>query len=414
MTRAALLALCLALAAPAAAVTRDEVVDLARDYCYHEWDCTAANLSVDCSNSWSSDYSVGTYIGLPYDWGGYYTLPEYDAALADGEGAGSHSWHGILSCTAGVDCSGFVSQIWQTGHYSTSTLYQCSYEVSSSDLTRGDAVNDPGSHVVLFAHETDAGRPVFYEASGSASKVRLNSGNSWSYLSGYTPARYDNITDGVAAGTVSNPIVISSFPYESFDATAGVGSDQLDSYACAPDTDESGPERVYRVDVGQSGTLSATVTDDADTDVDIHLLSSTDPDSCVVRDDVSFSWSVSPGSWYLTADTWCSGGGTEYPGGYFLHVDFSAGGGDDDDDTGDDDTGDDDTGDDDDTADDDTAGDDDSGPPPPPGSPEPHVSGTYGEGDGCSCLGPGPGRREPIGAAILILAPLSLTLRRRR
>ncbi len=419
MRFAAILFLALAAASSAGAVTRDSVIDLSRDYCYHEWDCSSDNLTVDCSNSWSSDYSVGTYIGLPYDWGGYYTLPEFDAALAAGEGAGSHSWHGILSCTCGVDCSGFVSEVWQTAHYSTSTLYQCSYEISSSDLTRADALNDPGSHVVLFAHETDAGSPIFYEASGSASKVRLNSSASWGYLSGYAPTRYDNITNGTPAGTVSNPIVISGFPYETFDATAGVGSDQFDSYACASNTDESGPERIYRMDLDGPGTLSVTVTDDADTDVDIHLLSGTDASTCVVRDDVSFSWQVSAGSWYLTADTWCSNGGTEYPGGYFLYVDFTPGAGDDDDDTGDDDTGDDDTGDDDtagddDTGDDDTGDDDDMG-PPPPGAPEPHVSATYGQGEGCSCLGNGPGQREPIGAAAaLVFGPLVLTLRRRR
>jgi hypothetical protein len=395
---AALLALTFAV--PASALTRDEAIDLARDYCYHDWYCDTCNQSVDasCSTSWASDYGTGGYVGLPYDWGGYMSLAEYDDQLDDCYGAGSHSWHGILWCTSGVDCSGFVSKVWDEGHYTTSSMHNVSYGVSQSDLRRGDAVNAAGSHIVLFTHETDAGGPVFYEASGGASKVRLYVPTSgWSYLSGYDPIRYDNITDGTARGTVSNPIQILSFPYETFDATAGTGSDQIDSYACSPTTDESGPERVYRFNVQSEGTLTATVTDDSGTDVDLHLLSSSDPDDCLQRDDVTVSQILTPGTYYLVADTWCSGGGTEYPGGYTMYVDFTGEGGggddddvaDDDDDVADDDTGDDDTG----GPDDDTGGPDDDS-HPPPNLPAPR----WADGDettgGCEC----PAAPEPDGA----------------
>ena len=325
---AALAALVLAL--PAAALTRDDAIDTAMEYCFHQWYCNSSNLSVDasCSASWASDYSVGWWTGLPYDWGGYMTLSEFDSQIASGYGAGSHSWHGILWCTAGLDCSGFVSQCWHEGHYTTSTLSSISYTVSQSDLLRGDAMNNAGSHVVLYAHETDAGKPVFYESSG---KVRLYIPSSgWSYLASYSPARYDNITSGTARGTASNPITIGSFPYEAFDATAGAGSDVFDAYSCSPTTGESGPERVYRISLAQAGVLSATVTDDADTDIDLHILGSADANDCLVRDDVTVSASVSAGDYYLVADSYCTAGGTEYPGGYSLRVEFVPGGGGDD------------------------------------------------------------------------------------
>jgi len=313
----------LTLTAPAAAVTRDEVIDLARDYCYHSWTCSASNQSASCSNSWSSDYSQGTHTGLPYDWGGYKSLTQFDSELAQGYGAGSHSWHGILWCTTGVDCSGFVSKTWQESHNTTSSIPGITYSVSQSSLKRGDVMNKAGSHVVLFTQETNAGRPVFYEASGGASKVRLNTPSGWSYLSGYSPRRYDNISDGTPRGTASNPIEIGSFPYETFDATAGSGSDVWNSYSCAPSTSESGPERVYRISLAQSGTLTATVTDDANIDVDLHLLGSADANDCLERHDVSVSESLSAGVYYLSADTWVSSGGTEYSGAYHLHVDFT-------------------------------------------------------------------------------------------
>ncbi len=321
--RALTLLIALTLAAPAAAVTRDEVIDLAADYAFHSWTCTAANQSVDCSNSWASDYGQGTHTGLPYDWGGYKSLTQFDAEIAQGYGAGSHSWHGILSCTTGVDCSGYVSQLWGAGHHTTSTLSSITYSVSTSNLERGDAMNKAGSHVVLFTHETNAGRPVFYESSGSASKVRLNSSSSWSYLSGYSGRAYDNIVDGTPRGTATNPIAIGGFPYDTFDATAGAGSDAFDSYSCAPSTHESGPERIYRVELSQSGTLSATVTDDGNTDIDIHLLGSTDAGDCLERNDVTVSRSLSPGVYYLVADSYVTSGGTEYSGAYTLHVEFT-------------------------------------------------------------------------------------------
>jgi len=322
--------LSVAFAAPATALDRDDVIDLARDYCYHDWYCDPCNQSVDasCSTSWSSDYGTGWWTGLPYDWGGYMSLTEYDNQIAACYGAGSHSWHGILSCTAGVDCSGFVSKVWDEGHYTTSTMSSVSYNINQSDLLRADACNAPSSHIVLFTHETDSGGPVFYEASGGACKVRLYVPTSgWSYLSGYDPIRYDNITNGTARGTTSNPIEITSFPYETFDGTPGSGSDVFDSYSCIATTDESGPERVYRMTFSQSGTVTATVSDDSDTDIDLHILGSADANDCLTRDDVTVTQSVTAGTYWLVADTWVSGGGTEYPGGYSLQVTFSGNGG---------------------------------------------------------------------------------------
>ena len=424
--RSLALGLALFVAAPAAAITRDTVIDTAAQYCFHEWYCDTDNLSVDasCSSTWESDYSVGWWTGLPYDWGGYMTVAEYDSQLASGYGAGSHSWHGILWCTSGVDCSGFVSKTWDAGHYTTSSLDNISASVSQSSIERGDAVNDPGSHVVLFTHETNAGGVAFYEASGGACKVRLYLPSSgWSYLSSYTPARYDSISDGTARGTASNPIVVNSFPYETFDATAGTGSDVWDSYSCSPTTDESGPERIYRLSLGSEGTLTATVTDDSGTDIDVHLLGSADPGDCLQRDDVSVSDVVGPGTVYLALDTWTTGSGTEYPGAYNLLVEFTGAGGDDDDDAvGDDD---DTSGDDDDHAgDDDTGGvadddddvmgdDDDDDFGPSNDYPSPRVNAAYEDPAGCECPLGKPGK--PYEAILVLLVTTGgLGLRRLR
>ncbi len=308
------------LVASAFAIDREDVLDQAAQYAFHPWSMTSVNETADCSASYQSDYVAGSYRGLPYDWGGYYTLDEYDQAIADGLGAGSHSWHGVLSCTAGVDCSGFVSQVWDTAHYSTSTFYSVTTDISISELKRADAVNDAGSHVVLFAYETGAGMPVFYEAAGSAQRTRLNSGAGWSYLDGYQPVRYDDIVDGGSSATVGEPIEIDAFPFEDFRWTAGAASDVIDSYSCSPNTDESGPEVLYKFSVAVAGTLHAVVSDDDGVDVDVHVMTSPDGEHCLARHDSEVTVEVGPGDVWLALDTYV--GAHEFPGPFLLDVTF--------------------------------------------------------------------------------------------
>ncbi|MCB9778578.1 MAG: hypothetical protein H6742_08460 [Alphaproteobacteria bacterium] len=320
------LGLC-ALAPPAlAGIDREDVLDNAALFATHPWTMGAANQTASCSASYVSDYSPGqSYRGIPYDWGGWVTTDEYDDALAAGYGAGSHSWHGVLSCTVGVDCSGFVSQAWETSQkYGTATFHQVTHDISSADLLRGDALNDAGSHIVLFAYQSAAGIPIHYEANGAL--VFVDSDQGWSAFSGYTPIRFDEIGDDSARGTTSSPHEIDAFPFEDLRWTAGARSDSFDHYSCAPGTDESGPEQLYRFEVATAGTLTVRVSDDDGVDVDIHVLSAADPDACVARDDRELSVDLTPGTWWIAADTWV--GTYEYPGPYLLTATFTGSTGD--------------------------------------------------------------------------------------
>ncbi len=315
------------LVASAWAVDREATLDHAAAYAAHEWTMTAENESADCSDDYECDYTAGTYRGLPYDWGGYVTLEEYDQDLLDGLAAGSHSWHGVLSCTTGVDCSGFLSKTWETGHYSTSTFSSVTSNIDASDLLRGDAINDAGSHVVLYTHETNAGQPIFYEAtSGSANKVRLNANGGWAYVNGYQPIRYDEMQDGSPTGTKDSARQIVSFPYEDFRWTAGAASDSIDSYSCAPSTDESGPEVLYVFSAATAGTLHVVVSDDAAVDVDVHVMTEPNGESCLARDDSEVEVAVEPGEVWISVDTYVSG--NEFPGPFLLTATFTGEAGD--------------------------------------------------------------------------------------
>ncbi len=309
------------MAAPALAVDRERVLDNAVEYTTHTWTMTEENLTADCSSSYESQYSPGTWVGLPYDWGGYMTTETFDEQIAAGYGAGSHSWHGSLSCTAGLDCSGFLSMVWETGHYSTSTFDAVTDVISVSDLDRADGFNKAGSHCALFAYETAGGIPVFYEAAGTPDKVRINADSGWSYLNGYDAIRFEGIEDGASTGTADNPVEIDAFPFTDLRWTAGAASDVLDAYSCAPDTDESGPEVLYIFTAAEAGTLEVVVSDDSGVDIDIHVLTGPSEDACLARDDAEVSLTVGPGEVWLALDTYV--GSREYPGPYLLTATFT-------------------------------------------------------------------------------------------
>lgn len=168
---------------------RDAVLARAKTYAEHGWTMEAANASADCSSSYASDYEPGQHVGVPYAWGGYDTPEDLDKRLEEGLGAGSHGWHGVLSCVTGIDCSGFVSRVWQLDRkHSTSTMSEVSEEITLEALQPGDALNKAGRHVVLFAGRSEAGEPILYEASGGRSKVTLSTPG-WSYLDGYVAIR---------------------------------------------------------------------------------------------------------------------------------------------------------------------------------------------------------------------------------
>ena len=99
----------------AVAIERAEVVDRAKAFSYHPWTCGLSNLSASCLSGYQSEYVVGDHMGLPYDWGGFVSLHEFDQDIASGLGAGTPPGGDSVSCTTGLDCSGFVSQCWDTG-----------------------------------------------------------------------------------------------------------------------------------------------------------------------------------------------------------------------------------------------------------------------------------------------------------
>lgn len=329
MIRRALFASTLASAAlfttSASAITREEVLVRARAYAAHRWSSTAANQKASCSAGYESLFPPGDYVGLPYDWGGYMTLRTFDEQIAGGYGAGSQESDGILACTAGVDCSGFVSMAWSAGHHTTSNLADISGAIAKTELLPGDVFNMAGFHVAMFTHLLQSGAPALVEAAGY--NVHKNTFGGWSYVSGYVPRRYVGITGTTAGdplGTTSRPIPIDAFPFADARNTKISPSSVLDACGAAPATPERGPEYVYVTNITTPGTLSIAVQDDAATDVDVELLTNLATSGCAARDDSSITAEVGCGTYWIVVDTY--GTNASKAGPYALTVDLAPSG----------------------------------------------------------------------------------------
>jgi len=123
-------------------------------------------------------------------------------------------------------------------------------------------------------------------------------------------------------GTFTCPIPVGSLPADDTRDTRDGPSDLANSYPCAPDTDESGPEWVYAVDAPGRGILTAVVQTGSGVDIDVHLLATADPDSCLARDNLAAAWVVDAGTWFVTLDTWVDADGVALAGEYTVSFDF--------------------------------------------------------------------------------------------
>lgn len=324
---AAVAALALAAASVAAggsahAVPRDQMMQTAEAYAAHTWLMNAANLTASCAPGYESVFNPGsTVTGVAYKWGGFDSLAQYTTKLGQGHGAGSYPSDGVLSCVTGVDCSGYVSRCWGTSQkYGTATIHQISHVIGMGDLLRGDAFNDAGYHIVLWDRYAGDGAPLYYEA--NMPKVVYNTWSTWGYLSGFTPIRFDNVTGGAEPGAQHSYIHIDQLPYSDARSTLQ-GASIWDSYACAPQTNESGPEIVYLLDLDAPGTITATISDGPGVDVDVHLLSALSPEACLARAHISVGPThVAAGSYAIVVDSW-SNGTTVFAGDYTLDVTFT-------------------------------------------------------------------------------------------
>ena len=107
--------------------SRTLAMSIADSYIAHHYTCSAQNLAPAAVKGPDGDIVqtpswlvVGRNAHLPYQWGGFCTIAQFDAGLASGMYAGDINTAGVSGYAVSVDCSGYVSRCWQlTEHYAT-------------------------------------------------------------------------------------------------------------------------------------------------------------------------------------------------------------------------------------------------------------------------------------------------------
>jgi hypothetical protein len=212
--------------APRATVTRAQCMATAESYATHRWFPTTANVrhGVDRSGirvdtpdrSYQKPGAVAGWwtpqawnVSIPYQWGGFATLAEFDRAVASGHAAGDvytsekrRLLDAAVSAEAtGIDCSGLISRCWNLPRsYSTRELPNlCEPLPSWDDLRPGDILNTYNAHVFLFAGWSDAARSklVAYESGRPPhwKCVRTTLARATLQQQGFQPWRYRGMAD---------------------------------------------------------------------------------------------------------------------------------------------------------------------------------------------------------------------------
>ena len=186
---------------------RAKALAIAKRYAEHEWVGTEANRihgkdadgnRIDTPDGKQRGF-VGwrpgeKSVGIPYKWGGFTRVEDFDRAIAAGKYAGEiPNGLGASRHSAGVDCSGFVSRCWELPlKQSTRSLGRLCYRLDRfQDLRPGDIVNTNDGHVMLFAGFANASRTKIrvYEAALPRVLSRTHAVRDLE-KAGYEPLRY--------------------------------------------------------------------------------------------------------------------------------------------------------------------------------------------------------------------------------
>ncbi len=205
-------------------VTRQEAIRMARRYAGHRWKPTAANVwhgvdpdgvRVDTPDASFKARGIrpGWWVpgqvnqGVPYQWGGFSSIEEFDAGLRKGMAAGDLlsddkqamielNLPNVSPFAVGIGASGLISRCWKLPRYhSTQELAAlCETLPSYDDLLPGDILNLPGTHVILVEQFADERRRAIlaYEAGSPPSWKVVYNHMPISHLKrlGYQPQRF--------------------------------------------------------------------------------------------------------------------------------------------------------------------------------------------------------------------------------
>lgn len=193
---------------PLKGLTRDEIMANADRYEKLSWMCTEVNttnheiVSIGSAEVRTPQWvTVGEKIKMPYKWGGFTHVDVFNDFIADGKLAGddytASASLGDGYCI-GVDCSGFVSRVWDIPNkQSTRSLPRFSTELPDwSCVQRGDIANIWGTHVMLIDSYNPSGTLNIIHASGGSWDVNYDT-ISLTQLNDAIPRKFNSLVEDV-------------------------------------------------------------------------------------------------------------------------------------------------------------------------------------------------------------------------
>jgi hypothetical protein len=168
-------------------ISRDRIMEIAEAFLHHEWYPTENNIfhgtyvgrevdtpDRDTYTDWPEDHGWKANqpaFGLPYQWGGFSSIDGYNMSSPkdfDEQYTGTGLFNGNIhfagdinsadytTRACGLDCSGFVSRCWNLPYkHATYTFSDISSPIRFDELKRGDILNVPYYHVILFKEFVD-------------------------------------------------------------------------------------------------------------------------------------------------------------------------------------------------------------------------------------------------------------------
>jgi len=158
-----------------------------------------------------------------------------------------------------------------------------------------------------------------WESNGTADNRRLRK---WLDPNNTVTTLDGTSTCGGSTGNLVCTNAITITCGQTVNGTTVGGASNVTTYNCQT-WSETGPEKVYKVVTGSTGTITATLSNLGSNDLDVFILSSCSENACVAGGDNSASYANAPaGTYYIVVDGYqgasgtftlnvtCSGGGT--------------------------------------------------------------------------------------------------------
>lgn len=163
--------------------SRSKAIDDAYDYMSNKIYLSTSSIINDatCPNRIIPPYLLKAggkaqiYDSVSYNWGGFDTIAEFNNKILTNKmkaGNVNDKSNPLLSCAAGVDCSGYVSRAWgMTSKQGTWDIANLTEEIDWNDIKPGDVYLNPGVHVALYRMNHLFGKVYIAEANAEEGRV---------------------------------------------------------------------------------------------------------------------------------------------------------------------------------------------------------------------------------------------------